>query len=336
MEYAIIRQMLLPLGLAAIAAATLQNTMAQSDPPAMLRLEEKIPLGNVRGRIDHLAIDLARRRLFVAELGNDTVGIVDLEQRKTLRTLAGLKEPQGIGYLRSTDTLYVANGGDGSVRLYQGQDYAENGRIDLGSDADNVRVDQARQQVVVGYGGGALAVIDAATRSKIATIALRAHPESFQLDTSAGRAYVNVPDAHSIAVADLSSRKQIAAWSTGGASANFPMALDGQSKRVLVMFRSPARLGVFDMRGGASVAMVEACGDADDLFLDVKRQRLYVSCGAGEVDVFDAQNYQHLSRIPTASGARTSLFVAELDRLYVAARATGGNPAAIWVFRPEP
>jgi YVTN family beta-propeller protein len=147
---------------------------AQPRNPAPLQLEATISLGDVRGRIDHMAADPDRHRLFVAELGNDTVGVVDVEQRKTWKVIPGLKEPQGVGYLRATETLYVANGGDGSLRLYHGPDYAGNGRIDLGSDADNVRVDQAHQQIVVGYGSGALAIIDAAARSKVAEIPLRA------------------------------------------------------------------------------------------------------------------------------------------------------------------
>jgi YVTN family beta-propeller protein len=301
-----------------------------------LQLEATIPLGDVHGRIDHMAADPDRHRLFVAELGNDTVGIVDVEQRKTLKVIPGLKEPQGVGYLRSTDTLYVANGGDGSLWLYQGPDYAGDARIDLGSDADNVRVDQAHQQIVVGYGSGALAIIDAVARSKVAEIPLRAHPEGFQLDAGTDRAYVNVPNARSIAVADLPSRKQIATWSTSGASANFPMVLDAQSKRVLVMFRNPAKLGAFNKQDGSIAATVEACGDADDLFIDPKRQQIYVSCGAGAVDILNAQSYQRIARIPTVAGARTSLFVPELDRFFLAARAASGNPAAIWIFRPMP
>ncbi len=51
---------------------------AQTATPAPLQLESKIPLGDVSGRIDHLSIDLSRRRLFVAELGNDTVSVIDL------------------------------------------------------------------------------------------------------------------------------------------------------------------------------------------------------------------------------------------------------------------
>src|SRR5579871_4680085 len=105
-----------------------------SEPP--LLLEGKVPLGAVRGRIDHMAIDLDRHRLFVAELGNDSVSVVDLEARKVVHRLSGLKEPQGIGYLPGGDTLVIANGGDGSARFFQGPDYTPNGQIALGADAD--------------------------------------------------------------------------------------------------------------------------------------------------------------------------------------------------------
>lgn len=325
--------LLAALGVVGTTIAAAEGASAQSNDTA-LRIETKIPLGDVRGRIDHMAVDLNRKRLFVAELSNNTVGIVDVGQAKVLQVLSGQKEPQGVGYLPSTDTLYVANGGDGSLRLFQGPNYIASGRIDLGSDADNVRVDQSSQHVVVGYGNGALAVIDGAKRTKITEIRLSAHPEGFQLDPSTGPAYVNLPNARGIAVADLSSGKVIAIWPVGGASANFPMALD--SIHVLAVFRNPAKLGVFDKGDGSIVRMVDTCGDADDVFVDAKRHRIYVSCGAGVIDIFDAQTYERLSRIPTVSGARTSLFVPELDRLFLAVRAGGGNPAAIWVFGPAP
>src|SRR4030081_2458845 len=94
----------------------LANTAAFAQPAesAPLQLEAKIPLGEIRGRIDHMAVDLKRQRLFVAELGNDSLGIIDLANRKLIRTITGLKQPQGVGYEPSTDMLYVANAGDGS------------------------------------------------------------------------------------------------------------------------------------------------------------------------------------------------------------------------------
>jgi len=154
---------------------------AQTASPPLI-LETKILLGQVSGRIDHLGIDLKRQRLFVAELGNDSLGVVDLTAGKVLRRIAGLSEPQGVAYVASSDSVFVANAGGGSVRVLRGEDLAPIGRIELGADADNVRADTARKRVLVGYGKGALAAIDPVSRSKIADIRLKPHPEGFQID----------------------------------------------------------------------------------------------------------------------------------------------------------
>jgi DNA-binding beta-propeller fold protein YncE len=304
---------------------------------AQLVIEAKILLGEVKGRIDHLAVDLGRHRLFVAELGNDSVGVVDLDQRKVIHVIAGLKAPQGIAHEASTDTLYVANGGDGTVRMFQATDFASLGRIDLGDDADNIRLDAATKQLFIGYGSGALAVIDPVNRKKIADIVLMAHPESFQLDNGTPRIFVNLPDKQTISVVDRKAGREIATWPTGNGT-HFAMALDHESKRLLVSFRNPPKLGVFDMGSGSAVTSVETCRDVDDMFMDAKRRRLYVSCGEGFVDVLDTTSsaYARLARITTLPGARTSLFVPEMDRFFVAARAGAEQPAAVWVFRPTP
>jgi YVTN family beta-propeller protein len=310
---------------------------AAQTPGAVLELEAKIPLGVVNGRIDHFDVDIKRQRLFVAELGNDTLGVVDLAARKELRTIAGLKEPQGIAFEPTSDTVYVANAADGSVRILRAEDQTPVGRVDLGDDADNVRIDGAGKRVLVGYGKGAIAVIDPRKRAKVADIRLKAHPESFQIDESGTRAFVNVPDAQQIEIVDLVKREAIGTLRTQGHRANFPMAFDGATHRVLVGFRSPARLLVLST-DGAVVADVDTGGDADDVFVDAKRHRVYVICGAGLVDVFEERgdSYQRIGHVGTAPGARTGLFVPELDRLFVAVRSAGKEPAAIWVFRPVP
>jgi DNA-binding beta-propeller fold protein YncE len=302
-----------------------------------LQLEARIPLGDVRGRIDHMAADLKRRRLIVAELGNDTVSVVDLIKRSVIQRIAGLKEPQGVGYEPSSDTLFVANARDGSVKFFEGDAYKAAGGIELGDDADNIRIDAAAKRVIIGYGEGGLAVLDAAGRNRVENVRLKAHPESFQLDPSGGRIFVNLPDARAVAVVDGKSGKQLATWpmDKGG---NFAMAVDRDRNQVLVVFRKPPELAVFSMTDGKRIVAVDTCGDVDDLFVDQKRNRVYVSCGAGFVDVFaiDGTAYRRLSRIPTAPGARTSFFAPELDRLLVATRATSAGPAAIWIFRPLP
>ena len=116
------------------------------------------------------------------------------------------------------------------------------------------------------------------------------------------------------------------------------MAIDRDMHRVLVVFRSPPTLMALSSQDGHVVAKTATCGDADDVFVDARRRRVYVSCGEGVVDVFaaEAAGYRRLARVPTVPGARTSLFVPELDRLFVAVRARSSEPAAIWVFRPAP
>ena len=114
------------------------------------------------------------------------------------------------------------------------------------------------------------------------------------------------------------------------------MAIDGDARQFLVVFRSPPTLMALSSQDGHVVAKVDTCGDADDVFVDRNRRRVYVSCGEGVVDVLESgeAGYRRLARVPTVPGARTSLFVPELDRLFVAVRAASNEPAAIWVFRP--
>ena len=313
-------------------------TPSRAADPSPLVLEAKIPLGTVSGRIDHFAFDPDRQLLFVAELGNDSVAVVDLEKRNVVHRIPGLSEPQGVAYHAASGTLYVANAGDGSLRLFQASDFAPLGRIELGADADNIRIDPWRNRLVVGYGKGALAVIDPASRRKIADMPLDGHPESFQFDETGLRIFVNVPDAAQIAALDAVTGRKVTILESAGASSNFAMAVDADEHRVMIAFRNPARLVAFATGTGKREASLETCRDADDVFVDARRRRIYVSCGEGVIDVFAQAGggYERIARIPTVPGARTSLFVPATDRLYLGVRASAGEPAAIWVFRPQP
>src|SRR5881227_3270998 len=77
------------------------------DRPA-LRLETRIALPNINGRIDHLSADVKGHRLFVAALGNLTVEVLDVQSGKHLGTIPNLAEPQGVFYDPSTGRLFVA------------------------------------------------------------------------------------------------------------------------------------------------------------------------------------------------------------------------------------
>ena len=301
-----------------------------------LRREKTIPLPDVSGRIDHLAVDVEGKRLFVAALGNNTLEAIDLKAGKRIGTIRQLPEPQGVLYVRATDRLYVADGGDGQVRIFDANSYKLLKTLDYGDDADNLRYDPERERIFVGYGSGGLGEFDE-DGNKTGEIHLDAHPESFQLEKGAPQIYVNLPDSRKIVVVDRERRTVTATWSTGMALANFPMALDESDHRLFVVTRMPARLLVLNTSTGAIIQKLPAVGDCDDVFYDKSRRRIYASGGAGAISVFeqkDADHYAESARVLTVKGARTSFFSPELDRLFLAVRREGSQPAAIEVFVP--
>jgi DNA-binding beta-propeller fold protein YncE len=306
--------------------------VAQSNEP--LRLEKTIPLPDVQGRIDHLSIDVKNQRLFVAALGNNTVEVIDLEQGKRIRSIPGFHEPQGVLYLPDVNRLYVANGEDGALRLFDGTSYEAIKSIKLGDDADNIRFDAERKHVYVGYGSGALAVMSE-DGTKVAEISLDAHPESFQLEKNGPRLFVNLPKSRKVAVVDRTTRAVISTWGTGGALSNYPMALDEKDHRLFIVCRLPARLIVLDTKTGTVIEKLSVIGDSDDVFYDQARKRVYATGGEGGISVYqqqDSDHYKQIAKLTTVKGARTSFFSPDLNKLFVAARRDGSEPAAIRVY----
>jgi len=250
--------------------------------------------------------------------------------------LTDFKNLNGVLCVSATDRLYVANSKDGTVRIFDGSSYAPLKTLDYGDDADNLRNVPDRKRIYVGYGGGALAEIDADGK-KAGEIKLDSHPESFQLERSSLRIYVNLPKSREIAVFDREARTIITTWPLGMTLANYPMALDEADNRLLVVTRYPARLLVFDTTTGKTVQRLPAVGDCDDVFYDKAGKRIYAIGGEGAISVFEQQgpdHYKESARITTVKGARTGFFSPELDRLFVAVRRQGNESAAIRIFAP--
>ncbi len=313
--------------------------IAQAQERTSLRLVQTIPLPNVKGRIDHLAVDLKGRRLFIAALGNDTVEVLDLHAGTHIRTISGFHEPQGVIFIPESNKIFVTNGQSGAVKIFNGDSFALDATVRFSGDADNIRYDAVSNQIDVGYGKGALGILEATSGTRLGEITLQGHPESFQLEKSGPRIFVNVPTARHIAVVDRERRAVIATWPLKDGQANFPMALDETNHRLFVGVRKPPRLVVHDTKSGKVVVRLDSAGDADDIFYDPARRRIYVSCGEGFIDVFeqgDADHYRRIAKIPTASGARTSLFAPELNRLYLAVPRRGSQGAELRVYEVQP
>jgi YVTN family beta-propeller protein len=314
--------------------------ISQAGPtrPEPLRAAGSIPMPGVNGRIDHLAADVGGKRLFVAALGNNTVEVIDISALRVIKSITGLHEPQGIRFLPDRNRIVVANGGDGATMFYDGSTLGVVHTAKTSGDADNVRYDSRDGRVYVGYGDGSLAVMDG-DGNTAGDIKLAAHPESFQLEGAGPRIFVNVPSAGHVAVVDRMKQTVTAKWPVTAAGSNYPMALDEANRRVFIGCRRPAKLLVYNTESGSNVASVDIVGDTDDLFYDAARKRLYVIGGEGFITVLaqqDADHYTQVQKLQTAPGARTGLFVPELDKLFLAVPHRGAQAAEIRIYDVGP
>ena len=328
-------------------SALLLPILAMGQISPVLVLKTRIPLAGVKGRMDHLGVDVKGQRLFAAAFDNHTLEIIDVQAGKQVHTIADLEEPQAAYFDASTKRLFVSSEGDGAVKIFDGTTFELLQTVKLSTDADNIRYDARSGRVLVGYGGekfragkvwrgqgdGALALLDS-TGNKTGEIAIDAHPESFQLEKSGTRVFVNVPDRREIQVADLAKGAVLAHWPATNCMDNFPMALDEPHHRLLVACREPARLLVFDTETGTQVASLETVV-SDDIFYDASKSRVYVLGDKGFMDVFqqkDADHYAKIASYPTGPGAWTGLFVPEWGKLFVSARRQGEQSAEILVY----
>ena len=331
-----------------------------------------IALPGVQGRMDHMAADVQGKRLFVTGLENHSLEVVDLAQGKLVRSIGGIKEPQGLLYLPQARQILVCSRGDGTCRSFDADTFAEGPWVDLGTNADNIRFDASSKTVYVGSGGepgpGGLSAIDMPSllpqakggapkpeRSPAdllltnpgrfdpkAAIELKSHPESFQVSPDGHRVYVNVPDEHCVAVIDVTAQgmKLSATWPVE-LQRNFPMVIDPQSPRLFVICRKPAKVLCYDRQTGKVESSADCVGDCDDAFYDANLGRLFVIGGEGFVDVFSVDPktsaLSRTARLATAPRARTALYVPQLHLLCVAAPAVEKGPQArILLFQVPP
>lgn len=320
--------------------------IAQTEP---LRLVQTIPLPGVHGRIDHMDVDVKGQRLFVAGLENGSLEVVDLKAGKSLRSIPGFKKPQGIAFVPALNKLFVASGDDGKVRVFRADSLDLLDTIDLELGPNRVLYDSRKTVLYVGYGGkdagkdyGEVGIIDARRDKLVADVRADAHPAELLLDKSGKRLFCFVSVSNKIQVIDTKARKVIATWPV---SSQHPGdgAYDAASNRLLIGTRTPPQMIAMNADTGKEVSSVPTVDGMDGVYFDAKRRRVYVS-GGRDADVGfvytyqqkDADRYELIDKLPTRQGAGTSLWVPELNRLYVGAPAQGDQPADVLVFEAQP
>jgi DNA-binding beta-propeller fold protein YncE len=294
-----------------------------------------IPMPGVRGRIDHLDVNLKDGLVYVAALGNNTIEVADITNGKIIHHITGLNEPQGVCYIPATKEIMVANGGNGDCYFFNSTTWQKTATLQLGADADDVHYDSAQNKIYVGYGSGGIAAIDAGTHKISANLSLPCHPEGFQLDDANGKLYVNLQARGEVAVIETGELKLVTTWNKNHRNGNFPMALDARGKHLFVGYRHPGKLELIDTKNGSRQDEADLCADCDDLYYDATGKCVYASCGGGYVNIFLLQNdnkFKSVANIPTANGARTSILIPRLNKYIVAQPAGYDREAQLIVY----
>ncbi len=322
--------------------------LANAQSTAPLQLVQTIRLPNVKGRIDHMDVDVKGKRLFVAGLENGSVEVVDLQAGKWVRSIPGFQNPQGIAYVESLNKVFVASGDDGMLRVFRGDtlELLDSIKLDLGP--NRVAYDPHTKLLYVGYGGkaadkdyGEVGIIDAKTDKHIGDVQVAAHPADLLLDKSGISLFVFVSIESKVQVVDTKNRKIVSAWPVSS-QRNGDGAFDETTGRLLIGTRTPPEMIAMDSKSGKEVAHLPTVEGMDGVYFDAGHKRIYVSGGrgfdAGYVFCYqqkDSDHYETVGKIPTRPGAGTSFWSPELNRYYVAAPAHDNKEAAILVFEPQ-
>ena len=315
----------------------------------VLRLAQTIPMPNVKGRIDHMDVDVKGKRLFVAGLENGSLEVVDLNAGKWTKSVPGFQKPQGIAYVESLTKLFVASGDDGMLRVFRGDtlELLDSIKLDLGP--NRVAYDPRAKLLYVGYGGkdagkdyGEVGIIDARSDKHIADVQVAAHPAELLLDESGSTLFVFVSTESKVQIIDTKNRQVVSSWPVSS-QRNGDGALDEATHRLFLGTRTPPEMIVMDSSSGTEIAHLPTVEGMDGVYFDATHKRIYVSGGRG-FDVgyifcyqqTDPDHYQTLGKIATRPGAGTSFWSPQLNRYYVAAPAHDNEEAAILVFEPVP
>jgi DNA-binding beta-propeller fold protein YncE len=263
--------------------------------------------------------------------------------------------PHGIFYSSALKRLFVADGASGDVKVFSTEDYSLIKTIPLAPGTDWLVYDPHSEFIYVNNGGeearmdhSLISVVDTVRMEKVADISIASSgTEATVLDSAKQLLYVNLADESAVAVVDLSKRRTVSTWKLpAGEHFNIAIALDTAHARLYVACRDSIHgfamhgsLIVLDTTNGRPIATLPIGGWADGIFVDQKRQRIYVSTGVGYIETYAIEAndvYRRLPEVETPLIAKTSLYSSELDRLYVSVPHLALTEAQILIFKPSP
>jgi len=334
----------LKLFFAAIVLLSTQFVAAQTTAPLKLATKYEMP-ASVKGRFDHLGIDINGNRLFVVGEEAAQVLVFDLTSGKFIRAIK-VDHPHAVLYREDLGRIYITDEGKGVLNIYDSKTYDLVKAVTLKVDTDSIGYDPATKYLYIDNGGDnahetftILSVVDTTAATKLADIKIDGDTlEAMALEKSGDRLFLNNPAKMEVEVIDRKTNKVATVWPVKMGKGNATMALDESSHRLFVGCRSGV-IVIFDSQSGKELQALPVGKGVDDLMFDPASKRIYAtSGGTGAVDVFkeaDPDHYQSLGNVPSGPGGKTGLLVPQLGRLFVAVPPRGTAPGEVYVYQVQ-
>jgi DNA-binding beta-propeller fold protein YncE len=322
------------------------NTKAQEKLP--LKLVTTTPLPGYTGDLDHFGLDLKGGRLFLASEDHKTVEVFDLRTGERLHSIEGFGQPLTMAYVPDSDRLVVTDGDNtDAVQLVDAKAYKIIKTLRLGKGVDHSVFNLVNKYFYVENGGGSgatthvLSIIDTKSFKQVGEIAgiPGESNEGMVIDRAGKTLYLNMTGSDEVGVIDLNTLQFIARWPLPDVHVAHAIALDEPHHRLFTATRKPPQFIVFNTDTGKVVASLPCVGVNSDMSFDAERKRIYIT-GSDTASVFeqrDADHYEHIAEVPTAYRAKSSIFVPQLKRLYVADSGKGkaGAKVALQIFEVQ-
>jgi len=312
-----------------------------------LKLVVTTPMPGFTGDFDHFGLDLKGNRLFLAAEDNKTVEVFDLRTGAHVHSIEGFGHPLTMAYLPEPDRLIVTNGDTDDLAMVDCKSYKIINTLKLGKGVDHSAYNPVNKYFYVENGGGpdakthVLSIVDTKSFKIVGEIAglSGGSNEGMVIDRAGKKLYVNLTGSDEVGVIDLDARQIIAKWPLPDAHVGHAIALDELNHRLFTATRKPAQFIVFNTDNGKVVTSLPCTGVNSDMSIDFARKRIYIT-GSDTASVFeqhDPDHYEHIAEVPTAYRAKSSIFVPELKRLYVADSGKGKSDAklALQIFEVQ-
>jgi DNA-binding beta-propeller fold protein YncE len=329
------------------ALCTVLIPRAPGQTSAPLKQIQSIPLPNVEGYFDHMAVDIKGQRLFVPGEHQRTIEVIDLRAGKVIHTITGFGgDPRKTLYLPETNEIWVDDG-DATCKAFSGDTYQLIKNIllsgaDLDKDSrkvpDNGVYDPATHLFYLGDRAdglkkegvkGSVEIVDLKNGKFVGSIDVDGlNPAGFALDPGSPRMFVVMGDTSQVVVIDREKRTVIATWPITGGPEPHAVALDETHRRLFIGSRvkrshiyKPGKMVVMDADAGKVIDAIDTEGGVDEVVFDAPSKRIYYTGTTGFVEVFkqvDADHYERLGKVATGPIAKTTLLVPELKRFYAA------------------